>query len=180
MNNKLVCTSTTWCNWWVCTSTSFRIRPRHDDLHCKLPPLIFIYASSAKSQRNKASRFEHSAEERRWQKWQNKADLMTHLQRRSSFSCSLDLQPAGGEENRRPCSRREEEAASSRKDPRMGCLDWNWKGGRREWDARSREEMELSCTHSRSEEYWGLRRERVGVWYLRETLMGLAQINIAQ
>ena len=35
------------------------------DFHCKLPPLIFIHASSAKSQRNKSSRFEHSAEERR-------------------------------------------------------------------------------------------------------------------
>ena len=50
------------------------------DFHCKLPPSIFIYASSAKSQ--------------------NKADLMTHLQRRNSSSCSLDLQPASGEENR--------------------------------------------------------------------------------
>ena len=80
-------TSTSWCNWWVCISTSFKIRLRHDDFHYTLPPSMLIYASSAKSQRNKASRFEHSAEERRWQ---NKADLMTHLQRRrSSSSCSL-------------------------------------------------------------------------------------------
>jgi hypothetical protein len=42
--------------------------------------------------------------------------------------------------------------------------------------------MQLSsCTHSwRLEWEWGLRRERVGVRYIRETLMGLAQINIAQ
>jgi hypothetical protein len=82
----------------------------------------------------------------------------------------------------------EEEAARKWEDAQTSCLDWNGKRGGREGDARSREEMQLNnCTHSKcsrwlesgGEDYGGERKSG-GERYKRETIMGLAQINIAQ
>jgi len=56
-------------------------------------------------------------------------------------------------------------------------LDWNWKGGRRlssSADARAASSAAKGWS-------WECRtEERVGVRYIRETLMSLAQINVAQ
>jgi len=78
------------------------------------------FSSTQVQQRAKetTSRFKHSAVERRWQ---SKADLMAHLERRSSSSCSLGL-------------------AASRwgRDKRVGDLTVAAKGAKGEEEAGSR------------------------------------------